>query len=107
MHFQHTQGNNIANQAELAKGPCSSSYMSATCCHVDQDWYVIGDGQEDHPRVAESVEGGRGAKVDQAEQNLEDGVEKHGVQWNIELRMDPFPQAGRRKSPVAGERVNA
>lgn len=63
--------------------------------------------QEDHTNTAEGVERSNGTKVNYTQNDLNDHAEHHGVEGDIQLRIDDFPVFGSRNGAVSSESPGA
>lgn len=81
--------------------------MSAPFKHGDGDGSGIRHGQRYDTNAREGVEGGGGTEVNDAQQDLDDGDEDHGVEGQVQVGVDLLPPFGARNGAVTGKGPSA
>ena len=99
----HTNGNNVQEVAPAAEVEGSSLNLLAAGGQADGDGSRVRGRQADDTDTGEGVEGGRRAKVDEAEEDLDDGAQHHSVERDIEVAVDLHPPLGAGDGAVAGK----
>lgn len=103
-----TQSNHIADTADDPQVESGVGDLRATTEEErDRDGARVAEGQENHTDTGEGVERGRGAKVDGTEGNLHRHAQHHGVEGNVQRRVDGLPPLGAGDTAVARKRPGA
>ena len=98
-----TNSNNVAEKTDGAKIIGTDAEFLATADDGDNNGHDVAESQEDDTDTDEGIEGSSGTKVDEAEEDLDDHAEHHGVQWDFHFGVNLLPEVGTWDGAITGK----
>lgn len=104
---EHTEGDVVADMAQGTKVEARTLDGLPPVEEADGDGHGVTRREADDADAGEGVEGGSRAEVDEAEDDLDDHGQHHGVEGHAQLAVHRLPQLGPGDGAVPGERPDA
>lgn len=104
---RHTNSNPIAEPPQLAQRELGPNDMLPPLNHRHGNWHRVRDGQTDNADARERVKRSRRTKVNNAQQDLDDHGQHHGVKRQVQTGMHLLPPLGSRDRTVTSKRPRA